>query len=157
MDGVTLLVQARAAGLDVHADGDRLVVRGPKSAEPLARQLLAAKVEIMPLLAAAAAERAAEGNYRADPRPELPDHAAWTLLLARAYALDGHDPGGVYGALHGMRCLGARLADDGHGWRLLPGELASAEYGEMRERWLLPQRDALTRLLGEVGGEGGAP
>jgi hypothetical protein len=38
MECVTMLLeQAQAAGLEVHADGDRLVVRGPQSAEALAR------------------------------------------------------------------------------------------------------------------------
>jgi hypothetical protein len=53
MECVTMLLeQAQAAGLEVHADGDRLVVRGPQSAEALARQLLAHKGDLMRLLAA---------------------------------------------------------------------------------------------------------
>jgi hypothetical protein len=50
MDGLTLLNEARAAGLEVRTDGDRLVVRGPRSAETLARQLLAHKAELLYLL-----------------------------------------------------------------------------------------------------------
>jgi hypothetical protein len=50
MDSLTLLSDARAAGLEVHRDGDRLVVRGPRSAEPLARQLLAQKAELLDLI-----------------------------------------------------------------------------------------------------------
>jgi hypothetical protein len=52
----TLLEQAQAAGLEVRADGDRLVVRGPQSAEALARQLLAHKGDLMRLLSAPPAD-----------------------------------------------------------------------------------------------------
>ncbi len=52
MDAVTLLTRARAAGLSVTADGDRLVVRGPKDCAPIAEELLANKAEVMALLSA---------------------------------------------------------------------------------------------------------
>ena len=52
MDSVTLLTQAQTAGLKVHAEGDRLVVRGPRAAEALALRLLAHKAELLPLLTA---------------------------------------------------------------------------------------------------------
>lgn len=51
MDGMTLLHEARAAGLEVAVDHGRLVVRGPKRAEDLARRLLAHKREILSALA----------------------------------------------------------------------------------------------------------
>ena len=47
-----LLAQARAAGLSVAVDGDRLVVRGPKVAADLARQLVARKAELLSLVPA---------------------------------------------------------------------------------------------------------
>lgn len=50
MGGVKLLEEARAAGLRVRAQGDRLIVRGPKSAEPVAKALLAKKAEVLALL-----------------------------------------------------------------------------------------------------------
>jgi hypothetical protein len=50
MDGLTILREARAAGLEIKVDGGRLVVRGPKSAAPLAERLLEMKPEIIPLL-----------------------------------------------------------------------------------------------------------
>jgi hypothetical protein len=50
MDGMTLLTQAQAAGLTVEADGNRLVLRGPKSAEELAQRLLRNKAEVMAAL-----------------------------------------------------------------------------------------------------------
>jgi hypothetical protein len=47
-----LLAEAKAGGLSVFADGDRLVVRGPRSAEQdLVQTLLGRKAELMPLLA----------------------------------------------------------------------------------------------------------
>jgi hypothetical protein len=56
MDGVTALAEARAAGLEVRADGDRLVVRGPRSAEVLAKRLLGCKADVMAALEAEAAK-----------------------------------------------------------------------------------------------------
>jgi hypothetical protein len=47
MDGLSLLHLAAATGLKVHAEGDRLVIRGPKRAESIARSLLAAKCAVM--------------------------------------------------------------------------------------------------------------
>ena len=52
MDGLTMLSEARAAGLIVMADGDRLVIRGPRSADTIARRLLANKAVVMAALAA---------------------------------------------------------------------------------------------------------
>ncbi|HYT90850.1 MAG TPA: hypothetical protein VEL76_19225 [Gemmataceae bacterium] len=51
VSAATLLTLASTAGLKVSVDGDRLVVRGSKSAEELARALLARKAEVLPLLA----------------------------------------------------------------------------------------------------------
>ncbi len=51
MAGLTLLEEARAAGLTVRADGEQLVVRGPRSAEVLARALLAQKTAVLAALA----------------------------------------------------------------------------------------------------------
>src|SRR5262249_26773902 len=48
-----LLDEARAAGLAVAIDGDRLVVRGPRRAESVARKLLANKREVIAALAEA--------------------------------------------------------------------------------------------------------
>src|SRR5262245_22490124 len=50
MDGLTLLEQARSAGLTVIIQGDKLVIRGPRRAGPLAEQLLARKGEVMDAL-----------------------------------------------------------------------------------------------------------
>lgn len=50
MDGMTLLAQARAAGLEVRVDGNRLVVRGPRRHAALAQELLTHKAEVLALL-----------------------------------------------------------------------------------------------------------
>lgn len=97
----------------------------------------------------------------ADPRPDLTaDRARWWLVLEAAYRLDGQDPAGLYGALFGMRCCGARLElanpkdyslqPEGPAptYRLVRGEeLSEAEYTDLRQRYLVPHREALTRLL----------
>jgi hypothetical protein len=53
MDGLMLLSRARDAGLAVAAEGDKLVIRGPKRAEPVAWLLLEHKLEVMAALAPA--------------------------------------------------------------------------------------------------------
>jgi hypothetical protein len=53
MDGLMLLRQASKAGLAVQADGDRLVIRGPRRAEAVARLLIEYKPEVIAALAPA--------------------------------------------------------------------------------------------------------
>jgi hypothetical protein len=50
MDGLMLLDRAREAGLRFRAEGDRLVIRGPKKAASLAMELLSRKDEVLRLL-----------------------------------------------------------------------------------------------------------
>jgi hypothetical protein len=91
MDSLTLLDEARTAGLEVTADGDRLVVRGPKCFEALVKQLLARKSELMGLLHQESGPRpVSEGNpmriapkgrgepitVSPDDEPPAPDPAA---------------------------------------------------------------------------------
>ncbi len=52
MVAVSLLQEAEAAGLTVRVDGDRLVVRGPKSAGAIAERLLDHKAEVLKVLSA---------------------------------------------------------------------------------------------------------
>ena len=76
----TMVAEARQAGLDVRADQDRLVVRGPRRHEALADQLLAHKAEVLALLASEAAEIA----WRVEAmRPQVPPRGAIPLLVAR--------------------------------------------------------------------------
>lgn len=51
MDILTLLDEARAAGLSIRAEGGRLVIRGPRQAEPMALRLIEAKPMVMAALA----------------------------------------------------------------------------------------------------------
>lgn len=95
----------------------------------------------------------------ADPRPDLiGDHARWLLVLELAYHRDAADPEGVFGALFGARCCGARIEhmDDDWTlkpegpppcWRLARGEIPADEWAAMRARWLLPHRAALEEFL----------
>jgi hypothetical protein len=91
MDSLTLLDEARTAGLEVTADGDRLVVRGSKCLEALAKQLLARKSEMLALLHQESGPRPlSEGNpmriapkgggepitVSPDGEPPVPDPAA---------------------------------------------------------------------------------
>jgi hypothetical protein len=68
-----LVKGAQAAGLTIRAEGDRLVVRGPRSAEPLARTVLGRKAEVLAFLG--------RQELRADRPPPpgdsepAPDHA----------------------------------------------------------------------------------
>jgi hypothetical protein len=50
VDGLTLLRCARDAGLRVQADGDKLLIRGPKHAEPVVRLLAEHKPEVLAAL-----------------------------------------------------------------------------------------------------------
>jgi hypothetical protein len=71
MDGLTLLAEARAAGLKVKAEGTRLVVRGPREAEPVAKRLLAHKAEVMAALATPGAGRPRYASPWPDALPKL--------------------------------------------------------------------------------------
>jgi hypothetical protein len=67
MDGLTLLRQARAAGLAVRAKGDTLVIHGPRRAEPVARLLIDRKPDVMAALARGAAiEPGRAADWRGD-------------------------------------------------------------------------------------------
>ena len=62
MDGLALLAQARDAGLEVRARGNRLVIRGPKRAENVARLLLDQKPVVLAALNARIAGRWGEAT-----------------------------------------------------------------------------------------------
>ena len=85
----------------------------------------------------------------ADPRwHDLPEDAhLWLGLLATAYEHDGDAADGLFGAIHGLRCLGARLHRTRAGLRIAPGELSRNEYARLREMYLLPHAGILRRLL----------
>jgi hypothetical protein len=99
MDGLTLLREARAAGLTIEADGQRLRIRGPRGAEPLVQQLVANKTAVLSALAVSqdlGVERpgADEAAFQAAAKPEpsdetdetLPAPPEWVLVNGRWYA-----------------------------------------------------------------------
>jgi hypothetical protein len=51
MDAGTLIAQARAAGLTLLVEGDRVIVRGPRRAEPIVAALREHKAAVFALLA----------------------------------------------------------------------------------------------------------
>jgi len=84
MDTLTLLRSAEAAGLTVEVEGDTLRVRGPKSAEPVVREIMANKAAVLAELEKDAAPKApdwppdtadligwffAEGQHHLPPAP----------------------------------------------------------------------------------------
>lgn len=79
-DVTALLTEAQHAGLEVRSDGARLVVRGPRSAEPLARRLLARKPEV---LARLAADDEAVAWRVAVMRPQVPASGPIPFLTIR--------------------------------------------------------------------------
>jgi hypothetical protein len=87
MEGLTLLREARAAGLSVARDGDELVIRGPRRAEPVARLLLSRKVEVIRALANAtgwpARHREAFTHWRALHPESEAARLAWGELQDR--------------------------------------------------------------------------
>jgi hypothetical protein len=60
MDAVVLLRHAKEAGLRVEPIGNKLVVRGPKRAEPVVRLLAAHKAEVLAALAPIDQDQSAE-------------------------------------------------------------------------------------------------
>ena len=84
----------------------------------------------------------------ADPRPDLAtDSDLWARLLAMAYDHDGDLPGGLFGALHGLRSLGAGLVVNGGRAKLIAGEMTRAEYEGDRTTYLLQHKAPLVELL----------
>ncbi len=50
MDGLNLIMKARQRGLRLSTRGNLLVIRGPRSAEPLAKELLTNKAAVLAVL-----------------------------------------------------------------------------------------------------------
>ena len=71
MDGLTLLRRAQEAGLAVQAEGDKLLIRGPKRAESVARLL----IEYKPAVLAALSPR--EGRDATVPDENGAEGALW--------------------------------------------------------------------------------
>src|SRR5690348_9672495 len=73
------VAEARAAGLDVQAEGGRLIIRGARRHPDLAQGLLVRKAEVLALLAAEDAEVAWRA---ATMRPQIPPHGPVPFLTA---------------------------------------------------------------------------
>ena len=84
MDGLTLIAEARAAGLSVAAQGGRLVLRGPRRAGAMARRLLEHKADVMAALARDRTPTEAERPEQQPPNPEkLADAIAKLVMRLR--------------------------------------------------------------------------
>lgn len=80
MDGLTLLRRAQEAGLAVQAEGDRLVIRGPKRAEPVARLLLDHKPDVLAALVPSAAPDRTAYDAQAGERERWHDRYAARIV-----------------------------------------------------------------------------
>ena len=150
MGGLMLLTRAQEAGLTITVDGGRLVLRGPKTADALARTVLANKAAELAALTHPQNRVSQSIRDIHDPRPDISeDSAEWRALLRYAALADDADAAeSAYGALHGVRCCGARI-------RLQPSGVLWIEarddylgnWGVDRLRWLAPHRSELIRWL----------
>jgi hypothetical protein len=87
MDGLTLLQSARDAGLRVEAAGDKLLIRGPKHAEPVVRLIAEHKAMV---LAALAMPGAVALPYEDEPGSEHPCVTRRGKVEARANGMFLH-------------------------------------------------------------------
>jgi hypothetical protein len=79
MDGVALLTDAHAAGLQIHMDGEQLIIRGPRRLTSLAQRLLSHKEEILRALEWWA-ERAAITEFDGCLPREEAERLAWACI-----------------------------------------------------------------------------
>jgi hypothetical protein len=89
MDALTLLDRAREAGLVVARDGDRIIVRGPRQAEPVVRLLAARKREVLTALAEATSWRARLAYWGVLHSPAEAACLAWGELEKRWHRFHG--------------------------------------------------------------------
>jgi hypothetical protein len=93
MEGLTLLQQAHEAGLSVAAEAGELVIRGPRTAEPVALLLLDRKPEVLAALAEAADWRArhirALDHWAVSHPADEAACLAWGELVNRWHRLHG--------------------------------------------------------------------
>jgi hypothetical protein len=156
-----LLDALRSAGftLTIAAGPDGATLRvwpATRLTAPQRAALRAHKPALLELLRLEAAEAAARRRAPHDPRPDLDatqrDAVWWSVLLALAAEAYGDgDPRGVFGALHGVRCLGAGLArTPGGALRIVAGAVPAPEWRAVRSAWLAPHRAAVLELLRAV-------
>ena len=88
-----------------------------------------------------------------DTRPDLEaqdglESLNWGFLLAAAWPVSRE----LAITLHGFRCQGSRLVKTEKGYAIKPevgeqGWASEQEYQEARDKYLVPHREQLTRLL----------
>ena len=155
-----LLQGLRAAGLVLTVAGGATLRVAPASRLSAAQRagIRTHKAALLELLRLEAAVAAARRRAPHDPRPDLDatqrDAVWWSVLLALAAEVHGDgDPRGVFGALHGVRCLGAGLGRaQGGAVRIVAGAVPTGEWRAVRGAWLAPQRAAVLALLRAVAG-----
>jgi len=86
MGSLSILEEARSVGLTVRVDAGRLVIRGPRSADTMARRLLDAKADVMAVLEAEASPDRWEASRPPDDDPRA--LSAWWLARYRAAGAD---------------------------------------------------------------------
>ncbi len=122
MGAVTLLQEAEAAGLTVCVEGDRLVVRGPKSEGAIAERLLDHKAEVIEALGADwdaemltlirwfLSTRPPAGPFELSRSVTILRPALWWTATRRDIAAGPGGPRARYGALQGdLRKLAALM------------------------------------------------
>jgi hypothetical protein len=82
MEAMRLIAEARGVGLTVLAEGDSLVVRGPRSAETIARRLLDRKADVMAALRQEERRTGNESPYTAVETAESAGIDAKTIFVA---------------------------------------------------------------------------
>src|SRR5262245_54532289 len=96
MDGLSLLTEARTAGLTLTAEAGRLVIRGPNRADATARKLLGEKPAILAALALEQIRATIESARKAGPGGLYGDSLARVLgdfwQIALAYYRQGFLP-----------------------------------------------------------------
>ncbi len=86
-------------------------------------------------------------EYLIEPRPDLEeDTNLWSRLLVAAWAVDGELSDGLFGALHGMRCCGAKL-EKADQVTISRGEIMQIEFVQLYNRWIQPHQSKLQPLL----------
>ena len=133
MDAVTLLQRAQEAGLRVERAGDKLVVRGPRRAEPVVRLLAEHKAELLAALAAIPSFARVVPLNDGEPALEQPCAAR----RGRVQELDD-------AFLH-FCCRCGRFAAFGYGVRLRAGQLGRWYCGEHRPRGRRPSPQLFAR------------
>ncbi len=154
--GIRLVERLASRGVTLRLRNDRIEwrPRGALSSADIAT-LRAHEATIAVYLAAGpgvrphAGSAAARERFTCDPRPELPDTSLWEGVLALTYEIDGGNTNGLFGALHGLRCLGAQLVETDAGIGLVAGE-RSGEFAALQAAYLAPHAAALTAVFARI-------